>query len=127
MDYDIELRLPNQKDEPDRYEALAKYLKRLYVPKEHKEAYNNVWRIIWENPYRGIKEDDAGRYFLDCLIIETKGKGAYETFQGYKVCRVDVGSVRDTLVDIAIYSNDSSAIVTPMRVKRGNIKINLPA
>lgn len=107
-----------------RKERLWNFIDSLYCSSSKYEEKAKLRRIVFENDYRSIEESDSGKMFRDCLIIETKGRGAYETFQGFKVCRVDIGAVGPTMADIAIFYD--STIATPQRVARGNIKINLP-
>lgn len=107
-----------------RKEKLLNFISSLYIPSGKREEKARLMRIVLENEYRAIEESDSGKMFRDCLIIETKGRGVYETFHGFKVCRVDIGAVGPTMADIAIFYD--STIATPQRVARGNIKINLP-
>lgn len=104
---------------------LSEFMSNIYIPVSKTEDYHKIMKIIGENDYRSIQIEDSGKTFLDCLVIETKGRGKYETFQGYSIARIDIGEVTENMADIAIYPNDGTT-VKPLKVKRGNIKINLP-
>ncbi|MBQ1347770.1 MAG: hypothetical protein IIY58_00200 [Aeriscardovia sp.] len=107
-----------------RRNELQTYLSGLYVPAILKKEHSLALHIILENDYRSIEEADAGKMFQDCLIIRTAGNGEREVFKGFTIARVDIGDVGEKFADVAIYADIDR--VTPMRVKRDNIKINLP-
>lgn len=107
-----------------RREELREYLNKIYCPVNKTAKMAQLWQIIAENDYRAIEEQDKNKMFLDCLIIETKGKGERETFQDYLITRVDIGEVSNATASIAIYKDIN--LVTPLKVSRLNIKINLP-
>jgi len=109
----------------NRRTQLLDYMSGLYVPKSKNNEFSQLVKIVCENDYRPINENDSGKMFRDCLIIETKGRGLYETYQSHKICRIDVGEVGGSMANVAIYENDISP-VKPMKINKGNIRINLP-
>lgn len=108
-----------------RMTELVEFLNKIYVPVDLKTTHSQLMKLLYENDYRKIENADSGKTFSNALVIETKGRGLYETFKGYSISRVDIGRVSKTMVDIAIYSNDGTP-VKPIRINKGNIKINLP-
>ena len=107
-----------------RREELREYLNKIYCPVDKTAKLAQLWAIVAENDYRAIEETDKNKKFLDCLIIETKGKGSRESFQDYLITRVDIGEVGSATASIAIYKDIN--LVTPLKVARDNIKINIP-
>ena len=108
-----------------RMNEIREFLNKVYVPVGLKVDYLNLLSVINYGDFRRIEDSDEGKSFQNALVIYTKGRGLYETFQGYKVCRVDVGHVSNTMADVAIYESDVLP-VKPLRINKGNIKINLP-
>ena len=109
-----------------RRKQLEDFVNGLYFPVSLLEEKYQLLAIIRENDYRGIEERDAETLHDDCLIIETKGRGARETYKEFLICRVDVGSVGAKMADIAIHPT-GTALSTPKRVDRLNIRFNIPA
>ena len=109
-----------------RRDKLIDFIDSIYFPVSLSEEKYTLLAIIRENDYRGIEEKDANKQFADCLIIETKGRGARESYSEYRICRVDVGEVGPVMADIAVY-NHGACLATPKRVKRNNIRFNIPA
>ena len=107
-----------------RREELTYFLNKLYCPVDKTAKLAQLRAIVAENDYRAIDEGDKNKMFRDCLIIETKGKGSRETFQDYLITRVDIGEVGSATASIAIYKDIN--LVTPLKVSKDNIKINLP-
>ena len=107
-----------------RREQLTYYLNKLYCPVDKTAKLAQLRAIVAENDYRAIEETDNNKMFRDCLIIETKGKGSRESFQDYLITRVDIGEVGSATASIAIYKDNN--LVTPLKVARDNIKINIP-
>lgn len=108
-----------------RRSELFEFIEGLYVPKQLQDEFAKLRTIIYENDYRGITLDDRYTMHNDCLIIETKGKGAYETFKGFYIARVDVGSIGKDMANIAIYKPGIN-LAEPLKVLKGNIRINIP-
>ena len=104
---------------------LLKFLESIYVPVSLIEKHAELLRIVNENDYRGIEKDDEGRIIINALVISTKGRGKFESFQGYRITRVDVGRVGKEFADIAIF--DDMNLASPTRVSKTNIKVNLPS
>lgn len=105
---------------------LNNFLDLIYKPVGLTGEIAQLRRIISENDYREIREDDTGKMFKNCLIIETAGRGLRETYKAFYIARVDIGNVGAEMADIAIYYNGSDFPATPRRVGRKNIKINIP-
>lgn len=109
----------------ERMNELRKFIDKIYVPVGLRTDYLLLLKLLNENDYKAVDESDEGKMYPNALIIKTKGRGLYETFQGYKICRIDVGHVSKTMTDIAVYESDDTPVI-PMRISKGNIKINLP-
>ena len=103
---------------------LNNFIDSLYIPVSLRGQAAQLRRIIAENDYRPIGDEDADTMREHCLIIETKGKGLRQSFAAYHVCRVDIGEVGPDMADIAIYYEGSYKVL-PKRVNRKNIKINI--
>lgn len=104
---------------------LFNFLEGLYVPVSLRDEFAQLLAIVRENDYRAIEARDSNKSFNDCLIIETKGRGKWETYSEFYICRVDVGQVKKSMVDVAVLPNGSSRFA-PKRVNCANIKINIP-
>lgn len=107
-----------------RREKLIDFLETIYVPAKLISEAAKLRKIVLENDYREIEESDSCSINNNALIIYTKGRGSRESFQGYEITRVDIGEVSSNMVDIAIYHQEYYS-VTPLRVSRKNIKVNL--
>ena len=108
----------NRKDE------LTTYLLNLYVPTKLKDSFESLLNLLKTYDPREINESDAHQMRLSCLVILTRGKGERESYQGYRISRIDFGDVGAKFADIAIF-NDSD-LAEPTRIDKRNIKINLP-
>ena len=104
---------------------LLQFLESIYVPVSLMEKHAELLRIVNENDYRGIEKYDEGHVFMNALVILTKGRGKFESFQGYRITRVDVGRVGKEFADLAIF--DGMNLASPVRIGKTNIKINLPS
>lgn len=104
---------------------LLKFLESIYVPVSLIEKHAELLRIVNENDYRGIEKYDEAHVFMNALVISTKGRGKFESFQGYRITRVDIGKVGREFADIVIF--DGMTLATPKRVSKTNIKVNLPS
>ena len=107
-----------------RKDRLLDFIDRIYTPRALTAQINELRRIVLNGNFRAIEEQDAHTMHENCIVIETKGRGKYETFKNYYVCRVDIGDVGPVMADVAIYYDINFA--SPQRVNKGNIKINLP-
>ena len=108
-----------------RRNQLLQFLESIYVPVSLIAKHAELLRIVNENDYRGIEKYDEAHVFMNALIISTKGRGKFESFQGYQITRVDVGRVGKEFADLAIF--DGMTLAKPTRVSRTNIKVNLPS
>ena len=106
-----------------RMKELYAFLKRIYVPVDLKRLHAKLMNLVANVEFRAIDKSDSGYTYENALVIETKGRGLYETFKGYSLCRIDVGEVGNSMADIAIHDD---SIIKPLRINKGNIKINLP-
>ena len=109
----------------NRRNELLAFISGLYIPVGKREEYATLRNIVLENDYRPIQDCDSMTMKKDCLIIETHGRGLYETFQGFHVTRVDIGEVGEKFADVAIYYPDIEFVI-PQRIAKSNIKINVP-
>ena len=107
-----------------RKDRLIDFIDRIYTPRALTAKINELRRIVLNGKFRAIEDQDAHTTHENCIVIETKGRGSYETFKNYYICRVDVGDVGPVMADVAIYYDINFA--SPQRVNKGNIKINLP-
>lgn len=107
-----------------RREKLREFIYSLYCPICMQDNRAMLLKIIAENDYRGITQYDENKMFRDCLLIFTKGKGERETYAGYQVTRVDIGSVGNIYADIAIYYD--SFLASPRKIARANLRLNIP-
>lgn len=107
-----------------RNSKLAYYLGKIYCPVNLRHKLTEVQCIVKENDYREILLTDHDTMIEHCLIILTKGKGSRETFAGYRIARIDVGEVTESTAMIAVYNPDT-ALASPMRIARDNIKYNI--
>lgn len=108
----------------NRREELLNFLDKIYIPVDKLADVANLTKIILENDYRPIEEQDTNTMKTDCLIILTKGKGLRETFSGYDITRIDIANVSEAMATIAIYNKDSNRF-EPQRIKRTNKRVNI--
>lgn len=108
----------------NRREELLEFLDKIYIPVDKLNDVAILTRIVLENDYRAISEEDANTMKTDCLVIHTKGRGLRETFAGFSITRIDIASVSESMATIAIYNQDSNRF-EPQRIKRMNKRINI--
>lgn len=64
-------------------EAIMKFLKGVYVPASRRGEYERLMRIVNTRDLLTLEKGDEGEE-LPFIHIDTKGKGARETFQGFE-------------------------------------------
>ena len=103
---------------------LLNFLNEIYCSRDNAPSLIQCKKIVMENDYRGIKDEDENTMKQDCLIIYTTGKGKMTSYAGYAITRVDIGKVSDTFAEVAIYLD--SGIASPQRISKGNKRLNIP-
>lgn len=110
------------KDELSKNEKMRIFLHSIYVPKGRAESWGDlIARIECIYNLRSVNKNDAGKSHYNALIIETKGDGKRETYQGWSVKYIDFNHVGDKYAEAYIYDADGNGY--PTRIYNDSPKI----
>ena len=95
-------------------EQVNAFLARLYVPKKAMESYKTLKEFLSSVTIRSPTGRDAHKTRFMMVLIETKGKGARETYQSYDVRFVDFDTIGKRYANAYVY--DSDGVGKPKRI-----------
>lgn len=107
-------------------EEVKRFLDSLYVPHSKKIEFNQLMATIIAPPsvtLRSVNKNDERKTHYNCLRIITKGDSAYMTFQGYRVCYIDLAQVGKKYAMAFIY--DCDGMGEPCRIDIHSPKISI--
>lgn len=88
----------------------------MIVAKKNKATYDLYLRVA--EGFREILPSDAGTMRTQVLVLESNGKGKWETFHGSHIEMADIGQVGETFADIYLLGSHK-----PVRFKHSTKKI----
>lgn len=103
-----------------RKEKTLMFLGKVYVPTKSRDKLQDLIHYLDDKEIRELTPRDEFKEF-DVLIIETRGKSLYETFQGWRVDHIYTGAIGKRFADIAVAGMN----YMPLHIGRGNLKISI--
>lgn len=88
----------------------------MIVAKKNLGSFNLYLRTALD--FREIIPSDAGTMRVQVLVLESKGKGNWETFHGSHIEMADIGQVGETFADVYLLGSHK-----PVRFKHSTKKI----
>lgn len=95
-------------------QRVNEFLARLYVPKSKRVDRDQLQEILDTMTLRAPNINDAHKSRYTILLIETKGKGKRETYQGHSVRFIDFDSVGDKYAIAYVYDAEGNG--RPLRL-----------
>ena len=106
-----------------RKENLGEFLNSIYCPKSKKEEMEKLLDFLKNVEIRGIAKSDFKKIRLSALVISTKGKGEWETFDSWSVKFLDLNHVSDVFAEVYLYDNEGRGHPTKIRVDNPKVSI----
>lgn len=105
----------------DKKERMLRFINSLYIPVNKREDCARLIEFIANNPLRDIEADDAHDVGVKLLMIETRGKGQYETFDEWTIMRADFDAIGIKYASAYVYVPCGRG--RPQRLYRNSNKI----
>lgn len=105
----------------DKKERMLRFVNSLYVPVNKREDCAKMLEFMANNSLRDIEADDAHDVGVRLLIIETRGKGQYETFDAWSIMRADFDAIGTKYASAYVYVPCERG--RPQRLYRNSNKI----
>lgn len=102
---------------------LMVYLANLYVPQSKKADWKKLVEFMERNDLRKIEKTDAKKILIECLVVETRGRGTRETFSSWSYKLMNINHVSSTYAEVYIYSKDEQGY--PSKIRTDNPKLSI--
>lgn len=99
-------------------EQIRGFLNSIYIPRDKVTQYGNLLSFLESVISRSINKNDAKKSRLKILVINTKGVGTRETFNGYGLFYVDFNHVGSVFAEAYIYGTDIDGL--PQKISISN-------
>lgn len=104
----------------EKKERMLRFLNSMYVPKAKTDDFVKMLEFMANHDLRDVEREDTDKVGVDVLVIDSAGRGKFETFHGWIILKADFDKVSSTYANVYLYQEGSRG--KPRRVFRESNK-----